>query len=150
MITVYSEENEPLFARVADAAFRQLGLQGQAAVELVFMPADEMRALNCRTRGVDKATDVLSFPALTSVRPFTPDTYPLDLNEKGEVILGSIVICPQVAERQAVEYGHSYERETAFLFLHGLLHLLGYDHVDPDGEREMSAVADSVLALLFL
>lgn len=149
MIKIYSEENDiDMFATVAEAAFLQLGLNGNVAVELVFMHEDEMRDLNRDSRGTDKATDVLSFPALCSVKPFTPENYPYDLNEKGEVALGSVVICSEVADRQAEEYGHSRRREYAFLFLHGLLHLLGYDHIEPEDERVMTAAAESILARL--
>ena len=146
MITVYFEEDSQLLVRAAEAVSAGLGIQGAAAVELVFMPADEMRALNRSARGVDAVTDVLSFPALDCIRPFTPENYPYDCNENGEVVLGSVVICRERAESQAAEYGHSAEREYAFLFVHGLLHLLGYDHIRPEDERVMSAAAERILS----
>lgn len=150
MLTVYCEEKSPLLVRAAQAAAEGLALTGRAAVELVFMPADEMRALNRAARGVDAVTDVLSFPALDRVRPFTPENYPYDCNENGEVVLGSVVICRERAERQAAEYGHSAEREYAFLFVHGLLHLLGYDHIRPEDERVMSEAAERILSAMGL
>lgn len=151
MIHVYTENQdttEELYERVAAAAFETLNLIGEAAVELLPMVPDEIRRFNRNTRGVDRETDVLSYPAQEEIMPFTVANYPFDCNEKDEVILGSILLCREVAERQAAEYGHSVERELAFLFLHGLLHLLGYDHVKPRDEERMKAASEQVLAAL--
>ena len=63
----------------------------------------------------------------------------------GLLFLGDIVICKDVAKRQAKEYGHSLKREVCFLALHSLLHLLGYDHIEKDEEKEMMAVAEKIL-----
>ena len=90
-------------------------------VSLLFAGPDEIQELNAKYRGIDEPTDVLSFPM-------------------GGEMLGDIVICGEIAEKQAKEYGHSVERETAFLFTHGLLHLLCYDH----GER-MRAAEEEIL-----
>lgn len=148
MIHVYSEREDKLFGQVAAAAFDVLQLQGEAAVELVFLDEAEIRSLNRTTRDVDKATDVLSFPALKKIEPFTKENYPFDVTEEGQVLLGSIVICEQIAEKQAAEYGHSVLRETAYLFAHGLLHLLGYDHMNATDEEEMTATAEKILTTL--
>ena len=91
-------------------------------------------------------TDVLSFPLLDEIRPFTKENYPFDYDEATDgVSLGSILICDEVAKRQAKEYGHGEEREKAYLFLHGLLHLLGYDHTDEETKNRMRAMEENVL-----
>ena len=101
-------------------------------ISLSFCSAAEIQALNLQYRDKDYVTDVLSFPAA---------------NDGLELpILGDIVICVQRAQEQAEELGHSLTRELAFLFVHGLLHLLGYDHeVSEDEERIMFNLQDQIL-----
>lgn len=97
-----------------------------------FVQSAEMQELNLRTRGVDYATDVLSFPSLTNIfhKKIKRKDFPLDINpENNKVILGDIVINIDKAVSQALEYGHSTEREICYLFVHGLLHLLEFDHI---------------------
>ena len=99
-----------------------------------------MKKLNKKHRGVNSATDVLSFPMLTIKAGEVPtkDKFPLDQNpETGKIELGDIVICPRVAKRQAREIGQSFEQEIKFLYTHGLLHLLGYDHETEEDEERM-------------
>ena len=100
------------------------------AVELSVSFTDDegIRALNSEHRGIDKATDVLSFP-LTDFEG--GDEPPMD---EPCVALGDIVISVERARAQAEEFGHSFEREIAFLCVHSMLHLLGYDHVNSDEE----------------
>ena len=140
------------FAYLADAAAAHLNLCGEAEAETVFASEDEIRAVNQAQRGVDAPTDVLSFPALTlqagKYPPFTAQAFPYETDpESGRVFLGSIMICESVAKKQAVEYGHSERRERGYLFLHGLLHLLGYDHLEEEDRRVMRAAEEAVLAI---
>ncbi len=98
-------------------------------ISLSFCTATEIQALNKQYREKDSVTDVLSFPALAEVPT-----------------LGDIVICTSRAQEQASELGHSLKRELAFLFVHGLLHLLGYDHeISEDEERIMFDLQDQIL-----
>ena len=96
---------------------------------------------------MDKETDVLSFPNLNfenkkiSSKDLSAE---LDL-ETGLVSLGDIIICKEIAKKQAREYGHSYKRELCFLALHGLLHLIGYDHENEKEEQEMMEKAEQIL-----
>lgn len=88
----------------------------------------KMRALNRAYRGIDKTTDVLSFPAMTGAElSALKDTHP-DAEDGPPVMLGDIVISAPKAFAQAAERGHPFEDELLFLLAHGLLHLLGYDH----------------------
>ena len=96
--------------------------------------------LNREYRGVDRPTDVLSFPMYS----FTDD----DMPEEGPapVVLGDIVISAERAKEQAVEYGHSFQREISFLTVHSVLHLLGYDHeVSEKAENEMFSLQDKIM-----
>ena len=113
-------------------------------VSVTFVDDEEIHELNKKFRGVDKATDVLSFPLFdydgTSEEP------PVD-----EMLgmLGDIVLSLEHAEAQAREYGHSFEREVAFLTVHSMLHLLGYDHEtseadDADMRRRQSEIVDGM------
>jgi probable rRNA maturation factor len=92
---------------------------GDREVELILCDDREIRELNRRYRGIDRATDVLSFPTE---------------GELSVLPLGSIVISLDKVKEKAAEYGHSQEDELALLFIHGMLHLAGYDHESDDGE----------------
>lgn len=137
----------PEFCRAADETFNSLGLKGDAAVETEFVTKEEIRELNARTRGIDRETDVLSFPMLDEIKEFNRNNYPYDC-DGDKVMLGSIVICEEVAEEQAVEYGHSAVREKTYLFVHGLLHLLGYDHIDDNDRKKMRAAEERILSAI--
>lgn len=146
MLRVDCEKYEDDFSALAKAAFEVLDLDGNAVVEVDFVSKDEIHDLNLRTRGVDRATDVLSYPALDAIKPFTKANYPFDYDEEtGEIELGSIVICEAVAEEQAQEYGHSVRRENCYLFTHGLMHLMGYDHIEETDRAVMREKEEAVL-----
>ena len=145
MIRVMGEQENTLFSRLADEAYKVLSLSGEAVVEVVFVDEDTIRSLNAKHRNVDAVTDVLSFPFLSEIKPFTKANYPSDSLLDGEVMLGSIVICKAVAQLQAEQYGHSVKREECYLFTHGLMHLLGYDHIFDDEKEEMRRVEELVL-----
>lgn len=120
---------------------------GGFSVNLKISDKEEIKKLNSEFRKVDKATDVLSFPNLNFVKG---EISAKSLNEEidietGFVSLGDIVICKEIAKIQAKEYGHSYKREICFLALHGLLHLLGYDHLNEADEKEMMGLANKIL-----
>lgn len=146
MLRVDCEKYEDDFSALAKAAFEVLNLDGNAVVEVDFVSKDEIHDLNLRTRGVDRATDVLSYPVLDEIKPFTKANYPFDYDEEtGEIGLGSIVICEAVAAEQAQEYGHSVRRENCYLFTHGLMHLMGYDHIEETDRAVMREKEEAVL-----
>ena len=109
-----------LLRRAARAAVKQERLPYPCLMEAVLIPDDEMREINRIQRGADKVTDVLSFPMRNPGDKPDPDT--------GRVYIGDVLISEKRAQKQAEEYGHSFERELAYLTAHGALHLLGYDH----------------------
>ena len=104
----------------------------ECEVSLSFVTDGEIREINKSFRGIDKATDVLSFPQID----YDNDDEAMT-NEKGEIVLGDIIISLDTAKRQAEEYGHSLNREICFLTVHSMLHLLGYDHMTEEDEKEM-------------
>lgn len=106
------------------------GFQNDCEVSVTYTDDEGIKKLNSEFRGIDKATDVLSFP-LTDFEG--GDEPPVDEQSVG---LGDIVISLERAAAQAAEFGHSFEREVAFLTVHSMLHLFGYDHVDSE-EQDM-------------
>lgn len=118
------------------AAASTLEVSGEVSVS--FVTDEEIHELNRTYRNVDRPTDVLSF-ALREGETF--EGVPDELEP-----LGDIVVSVPTALRQATEYGHSAEREIGFLLIHGLLHLLGYDHEDEAGEAEMTGLQEAVLS----
>ena len=116
------------------------GFKEPCEVSISIVDNEEIRQINQQFRGIDRATDVLSFPLLTFEEGEKPD-----LNEKGEVLLGDIIISLERAQEQSEEYGHSIKREVAFLTAHSMLHLLGYDHMEPEEEADMFAKQREIL-----
>ena len=121
-----------LVKRAITAALAYEQFEGQAEVSVTFVDNERIRELNRDYRGKDSATDVLSFPISDGDEDFDMD-FGTDEDGDGEAdagyaVLGDIVISVERARAQAEEYGHSFERELAFLAVHSTLHLLGYDH----------------------
>ncbi|GLG00299.1 endoribonuclease YbeY [Alicyclobacillus hesperidum subsp. aegles] len=121
--------------RVLEAAANRLDIEGEVSV--LFVDDETIHELNRTYRQVDRPTDVLSFAMLEGEETPQPE---------GELpVLGDIVVSIDTAKVQAESYGHSLEREMAFLLVHGFLHLNGYDHAEPDEEREMFALQEEIL-----
>jgi len=115
------------------------GYGNEAEVSLVFVDDAYIQGLNQQYRGVNSPTDVLSF-AMREGEAIA--------GEEEEMILGDVVISLQTAERQAEEYSHTFRREVAYLTVHGVLHLLGYDHQDEEERRAMRRKEEEVLSRL--
>ena len=139
MIDVQTElDNLPgtagdLIRRAVETTLESEGASGDVCV--LVTDAEEIQRLNANYRGIDRVTDVLTFPAWEGDSILCPpDGY-----------LGDIAICYERAEEQAEEYGHSLERELAFLSVHGSLHLLGFDHMKQEDEKLMLKKQDEIL-----
>lgn len=117
------------------------------AIEILFVDEEEIRRLNRELRAMDKVTDVLSFPALDLERgqAIKKADYPFEIDEEGKLLLGSIAICIKRAKEQAEEYGHSYERELHYLIVHGIMHCLGYDHMEENDKTQMREQEEKIL-----
>jgi probable rRNA maturation factor len=106
-------------------------------ISVTFVDLDEIHELNKQYRGVDKPTDVLSFPQFDDLEEEIPEVC--------EICLGDVVICEQKAREQAEEFGHSFERELVYLFTHSVLHLLGYDHMEDDEKKAMREREEEIM-----
>ena len=120
----------------------RLEVHPQAELSVLAVDVEAMTALHVRFMDEDGPTDVLSFP-MDELRPGSEDVEP----EPG--LLGDVVLCPPIAAQQAAAAGHSTEEELDLLTTHGILHLLGFDHAEPDEEREMFELQRQLL-LTFL
>lgn len=120
----------------------ELNIHPQAELSVLFVDEDTMSELHVQWMDEPGPTDVLSFP-MDEMRPGS-ETEPTPAG-----LLGDVVLCPSVAARQAKTAGHSTTEELLLLTTHGILHLLGYDHAEPEEEREMFALQRSLL-LTFL
>lgn len=151
MITVHVEVAEPYRDRVDadDLVYwvqKTLAAEGVSAGEVTVVVTDDntVRSLNRTFRGVDAPTDVLSFPSQEG------EDVPLPSEEASVPYLGDVVIAYPVAEAQARQYGHSPQEELRLLVVHGVLHLLGYDHATPEEEARMWARQEAILGRAYV
>ena len=120
-----------LIRRAIEATLKYEKFDDDAEVSVTFTDNQKIRRMNKKFRNIDKSTDVLSFPLFDEE---SPDNFVSEL----DCMLGDIVISLERAKAQSEEFGHSYERETAFLAVHSVLHLLGYDHeISEDDDIDM-------------
>ena len=134
------EELLSLLEEMGNFVLRLEGQSGECEVSVILVDNNYIQELNLTYRGLDSPTDVLSFNL--------QDDMTSDLGE--DKILGDVVISMEKAGEQADLYGHSLRREVAFLAVHGILHLLGYDHETTEAEQEMKGKKDLVLKKFFL
>ena len=130
--------DETVLQRLTDFNLDQLHVSPDAEVAIVLVDEGAMEALHVQWMDEPGPTDVLSFP-MDELRPGTEDA------PTPPGLLGDIVLCPQVAEAQAVGAGHSTLDELQLLTAHGVLHLLGFDHAEPDEEKEMFGLQRDIL-----
>ena len=141
-ITIYNRTNQDagvfgqLFEKIAEKAEQRLALSDDYELSVTFVRSRTIHTINRDYRGIDRPTDVISF----AIR----DDMEFEMVE-GMNDLGDIFINIDYARKQAKQYGHSYRREIAFLFTHGMLHCLGYDHMKEEDEKVMFALQDEIL-----
>ena len=135
---------------LASAVHKTLKQKYNLSAEVVFVSPEEIQNLNSSTRGIDKVTDVLSYPTLDGIRGkvINPKDYPLELDDDGNLFIGSIAVCQERAKEQAEEYGHSLTREITYLICHGLLHLFGYDHEIDSDKTQMRALEEEIMTFI--
>ena len=150
MKVFFEEENiitESLKETMNKAATKACELEGlpdlSCQLSVTFVDMDEIHELNREYRGVDSPTDVLSFPQYEA----EDIAYYRDNRDEvpDELMLGDVVICREKAEEQAEEFGHSFERELIYLFTHSVLHLLGYDHEEPEDKKVMRKREEEIM-----
>lgn len=139
--SIYEEyENfEEIYAGLIEKTFKHLKLKFDPIISVSLVNNKFIHEMNRDYRGIDRPTDVISFAFLDN-----EDRQAL-YKGKEPVCLGDIYISVDKAKEQAEEYGHSLERELSFLFVHGLLHLLGYDHMSEEDEKVMFKLQDEIL-----
>ena len=148
MLNIFCEQFD--FSPLAEAFEGEIESDCGLSAEIIITDEAEIRRLNAKARGIDAVTDVLSFPSLDGIRgrALKKADFPFEVDEEGNIFLGSIVICEKRAREQAEEYGHSYMRELHYLAVHGLWHLLGYDHMTEEDKPEMRAKEEKILSKL--
>ncbi len=127
-----------------------LSLDDEIEVSVLLTDNESIHELNRENRGIDRPTDVLSFPLLTFEKAGDPDTIKdeeCDIfnPDTGDMMLGDIVISVDKVREQAKEYGHSEKRELLFLVAHSMLHLYGFDHMEDDEREEMERMQREIL-----
>ncbi|MBE5891296.1 MAG: rRNA maturation RNase YbeY [Lachnospiraceae bacterium] len=141
---------EALAQKVIDYCLEREKFPYDAEVNLTLTDNEGIHKINREFREIDRPTDVLSFPMLSYDTPgdfsFLLEEHEEDFNpDTGEAILGDIIISVEKVSEQAQEYGHSKEREFAFLITHSMLHLFGYDHMEEAEAEEMEALQKNIL-----
>ncbi|MEW9122893.1 MAG: rRNA maturation RNase YbeY [Thermotaleaceae bacterium] len=134
---LYDQAVEELLMRVVSYTLKKEKINPEAEVSISFVDNEEIHHLNKVYRGVDRPTDVLSFPQYDNF----DEIGPIDC-------LGDIVISLEKAEEQGLEYGHSFVREMAYLTVHSMYHLLGYDHDTEENTKNMRRKEEEVLQAL--
>lgn len=146
----FSFDPQEVAKTVIRQALEECDCPYEADVNLLLVGEESIREMNANFRQIDRVTDVLSFPMLSYEQPADFSDHTLDCQdsfhpESGELMLGDIVICVPRMREQAEEYGHGEKREFAFLVVHSMLHLFGYDHMTEEEAKEMEALQESIL-----
>ena len=145
------QKYESTIKQVVDECFKKEKLdKTNLYMSVTLTNPEEIEKLNRQYRNIDRPTDVLSFPMFekNELDNFIKENFKNnDVNEEGD-ILGDIVISIPKVYEQAEEYGHSFERELAYMVVHGFYHLMGYDHIEEDDKKVMRAKEEEILSVL--
>ncbi len=146
-LTLITKRAKVDLSKLASQVYTTLRQNESLVAEVEFVSEKRIRTLNRDFRNIDKVTDVLSFPTLDGIRGqvVSKKNFPLDITDDGKIFIGSIAVCIKQAKRQAEEYGHSLEREYTYLVCHGLLHLMGYDHMIESDKTEMRKLEEEIM-----
>lgn len=145
MEIIFSEEYQPgqtIIEKMKEAGIKTISFiakeldSEKVSVSVTFVSGEEIRELNYLYRQVDSVTDVLSFPQYSGLE---------EINIEGPISLGDIVICTKQALLQAHDYGHTPARELVYLFVHGMLHLLGFNHMNPEEKNIMRKHEETIM-----
>ncbi|GAA0341145.1 rRNA maturation RNase YbeY [Bacillus carboniphilus] len=133
------EDDEKLVRELLVLGLKAEDIQDDCEISVTFVSNEKIQEINKEYRGKDQPTDVISFALEEG-----DEDIPI-MGAPETRVLGDIIISVDKAKEQAEEYGHSYQRELGFLAVHGLLHLLGYDHEEEEEEKEMFSKQESIL-----
>lgn len=141
-----NEKYEKVIKKVLKECFKEENIQDSGLyITITLTNPEYIRNINKQYRGIDKATDVLSFPM------FEKDELDRKIEAKDflpEDVLGDIIISIPKVEEQAMEYGHSFERELSYMVVHGFYHLMGYDHIQAEDKKLMRPKEEKILSSL--
>ena len=140
------EEYKEVIEKVLSQCFKEEKLENsKLCVTVTLTTPKTIQEINKQYRNIDRATDVLSFPM------FEKDELDSKIQEndfENEDILGDIVVSVEKVKEQAIEYGHSFERELSYMIVHGFYHLMGYDHIEEDDKKVMRKKEENILRKL--
>lgn len=141
---------ESYYNNLLNEVVKTFNITNEIEINVEFVSKLAIKKLNKQFRNINKVTDVLSFPTLELKMPLEnmllKQNFVDDINpETNNIMLGDIYICFNRVKKQAKEYGHSVLRESCYLFLHGVLHLLGFDHIKEEDKTEMRKYEELVL-----
>lgn len=142
-----NKEYEEIINKVLNECFKNEGLTKlKLYISITLTVPEEIQKINKQYRNIDKPTDVLSFPMFQKeeLEKLMQSDYPV------EDVLGDIIISIPKVEEQAAEYGHGFERELAYMTVHGFYHLMGYDHISDNEKKEMRKKEDEILNKLHI
>ncbi|WP_114570410.1 rRNA maturation RNase YbeY [Exiguobacterium flavidum] len=139
--TLLTSDQIELVEAILGYAADQEGIDKNSEVSVTFVTNEEIREINRDWRGKDQATDVISF----AMEELGEDEIDFELGEDEPILLGDLIISVERCKEQAADYGHRFERELGFLAVHGFMHLLGYDHIEPADEAVMTKRQEEIL-----
>jgi probable rRNA maturation factor len=142
-VSIYDEE---YFINLSKVIFNHLKLDGYFIYDINLVSLEEIHRLNREFRNIDRPTDVISFAFEDAVEGENKIIHSSNMPRT----LGEIFICVDKCKEQSIEYAHSLDREMGFLFTHGLLHLLGYDHMNEEDEKVMFKIQDEIMDIMKL
>lgn len=154
MIEIYYEEiekidEEKLIRTVVETVLKEESVKKEVDVYVTLTHNDNIQKINAEHRNIDKPTDVLSFPMFEREEiPMLKEENSNKEDGQVETMLGDIIVSVEKVREQANEYGHSFRRELAYLVTHGMLHLLGYDHMIEEEKIVMRKREEEILAIL--
>ncbi|MBP1889535.1 putative rRNA maturation factor [Clostridium moniliforme] len=140
--------------KVIEFALKEEEVLIPSEISMIFVDNEEIREINNETRGIDRATDVLSFPMLdyedkkVFKELYKDKDFDITFMDGEELVLGDIVLSLERALEQSKEYNHSFEREASYLVVHSVLHLLGYDHMEELDKKIMRKREEDILSKL--
>ena len=142
-----NKEYEEIINKVLNECFKNEGLTKlKLYISITLTVPENIQKINKKYRNIDKPTDVLSFPMFEKeeIKEILTSNYML------EDVLGDIIISIPKVKEQAIEYGHSFERELSYMVVHGFYHLMGYDHIKEEDKKEMRKKEDEILDKLHI
>ncbi|MEG0238305.1 MAG: rRNA maturation RNase YbeY [Clostridium sp.] len=145
------EEFTNKLEEVINFALKEEEVTVSAEISMLFVDNEDIRGINAETRGIDRATDVLSFPMLdyedkkVFKEMYKDKIFNETFMDGDELVLGDIVLSLERALEQSEEYNHSFTREASYLVVHSVLHLLGYDHMEDEDKKVMREREEEIL-----